>query len=212
MSCNDTPPFQIINVAEPEEEAVTVVEIKSFSKIDQDYVSNDTNLEIIRDSAIDKLQQALNLYFTEREVQIQFYSGECQLPFGPQPIDDAVIAVLKNDETTALDPDKYTVRGLNYKTIIIGSSECCSNITSWFYPIWGGYPQPWTWTPGSRDFYTVNYTTGFGSENNPLPKNLKHAILMLADYMIKEQGTTELDIPPAIMKIANFSSKNLIIQ
>lgn len=209
---NDTPAFQIINVTEPTEEAVTLDQIKSFSHIDQDYVSNDLNLEIMRDSAVQKLEGALNLYFTAREVKVQFHGNACELPYGPQPVEDAIIEVTKNDEATPLDADKYTVRGLNYKTIVIGSGDCAGNITSFFYPIWGGWPLPWTWTPGSQNFYNVTYNTGYGTEGNPLPKLLKHAILMLVDYMIKEQGTTDLEIPPAIMKLANRFSRNLVIQ
>lgn len=213
MQCgNDTPAFQIINVTDPVTDAVTLDEIKKFSHIDQDYVSNDDNLEIIRDSAVQKLEGALNLYFTERDVMIQFYGNACKLPYGPQPVEDAIIEVTKNDDTDPLDTDKYKVRGLNYKTIVIGDGDCGSNVTSWFYPVWGGWPEPWTGTEGLGDFYNVTYTTGFGSEGNPLPKGLKHAILMLVDYMIKEQGTTDLEIPKAIIKIANRFSKNLVIQ
>lgn len=206
----NTPAFQIVNVTEPDnDEAVTISEIKDFSKIDQDYVSNDLNLEIIRDSAIEKLEGALNLYFTPREAKIQFYGGICELPYGPQPIEDAIIEVTKNNDTDPITD--YTLRGLNYKTIVFDDAYI-DNVSSLFYPIWGGFPQPWIWTDGARDFYNVTYNTGFGTDGNTLPKALKHAILMLADYMIKEQGTTELQIPPAIMQLANRFSKNLVIQ
>lgn len=214
MDCNtDTPAFQIVNVDEPNyADVVTLDEIKSFSKVDQDYVSNDLNLEIMRESAIQKLEGLTNLYFASREVKIQFYGNACELPYGPQPVDDAITEVTKNDETDPLPTEDYTVRGLNYKTIIIGSGACGCNVTSWFYPIWGGYPLPWTWTPGQDNFYNVTYNTGFGTEGNPLPKALKHAVLMLIDYYLKEQGTTDLDVPVAIQKLANRFSKNLVIR
>lgn len=77
MNCTNTPAFQIINVDEPTDYPVTLEEIKAFSAIDQDYNGNDTSLGIIRDSAIQALEGALNLYFTEREIKIQFRGGVC---------------------------------------------------------------------------------------------------------------------------------------
>jgi len=69
---------------------------------------------------------------------------------------------------------------------------------------------PWTWTPGQENFYTVTYTTGY--ESGTLPNGLKHAILMLVDYFVKEQGTTNLEIPASVMQLASRFSKNLVIQ
>lgn len=212
MQCQtDTPAFQIINVSEPDyDEVVTLDEIKKFSHIDQDYASNDVNLDIMRESAIQKLEGLTNLYFAKREAKIQFYGDVCELPYGPQPVEDAITEVTKNNDPELITD--YTVNGLNYKTISIGSGSCGCNVTSWFYPIWGGYPLPWTWTPGQENFYNVSYNTGFGTGGNPLPKALKHAVLMLIDYFVKEQGTTDLDVPVAIQKLANRFSKNLVIQ
>lgn len=208
----DTPAFQIVNVTEPNnDDVVTLEQIKSFSKIDSDYVSDDLDLLTIRDSVIERLEGYLNLFFSAREVLLQFNGGACKLFYGPQPIDNAVISVTKNDSSTPLDPSSYTISGLNYKTIFIGS-EYSGSVNSWFYPIWGGWPQPWTWSVGGHDFYNVRYNTGFGTEGNQLPEVLKHSVLMGIDYFFKEQGSTEFDIPKSILQMANRFSKNLPIQ
>lgn len=213
MQCTATPAFQLINATEPDyDEVVTLDDIKKFSHIDLDYSANDLTIEDFRGAAIEKIEGACNLFLSKREALIQFYGNACELPYGPQPVEDAIISVKKNNETDPLDTDKYTVSGLNYKTIVIGSGACTGGVTSWFYPIWGGYPLPWTWTPGEDNFYNVTYNTGYGTDGNPLPKILRTAVLMLVDYMIKEQGTTDLDVPPAIMKLVNRYSRNLVIQ
>lgn len=201
-----TPAFQIINVTEPTDFPVTLAEVKAFSKIDADYSADDASLTTMRDAAIQALEGQTNLYFSERRCKIQFTGGACQLPYGPN---GQIFSVTRNDESTPLDTDKYTIRGLQYKTIYIGSPNSFG-VTSWFYPVWGGWPLPWTWTYGDCDFYTVEFNTGFPT--GELPQALKQAILMLTDYFIKEQGTTCMELPSAILQIANRFSRNLVIQ
>ena len=203
---NATASFQIKILEDVETEPVTVAEQKKFSFIDSDYASNDDTLEIIIASAREKLEGALNVFLAPKKVEVQYSQGLFALPYGPT---GDVDSVTKSGDTVPLDPSKYEVLGLEFKSIALKEYAYCG-VTEWFYPVWGGYPIPWNWNtlPADFTYYNVVYTTGY----EVLPKLLKHCILMLADYMIKEQGSTELEIPPAIMGLANRFSRNLVIQ
>jgi len=194
--------FQIAVLEDVETEPVTLAEVKAFSHIDADYTAQDPSLLIMLAAAREKLEGYTNTFFGVKKAEVWFQGGRLKLPYGPT---QEIISVTKNG-TDLLTTDDYTLSGFTYKQIITDGGDC--GVTSWFYPIYGGWPLPWTWTAGDPTFYNVVYNTGYVV----LPAVLKQAVLMLTDYLIKEQGATDMELPPAILAIANRFSQNLVIQ
>ena len=196
--------FQVKIIDDIAAEPVTLAEVKSFLRIDADYSSEDTVLDLIITSAREKLEAQLNLAFGVKTLEVQFTGYGIELPYGPTG-DIASIYKLKDDGTQEPDPltaDDYRIEGLEYKTLLIGNPDR----VTWFYPIAGGaYPE--TYNNFHASTYNVIYDTGF----TELPKGLKHALLIQIQEDYKLQGM-ESGISDAALKMAEKYSRNLVLR
>lgn len=195
--------FQVKIIDDIVAEPVTLAEVKSFLRIDADYSSEDTVLDLIITSAREKLEAQLNIAFGVKTLEVQFTGYGIELPYGPTG-DIASIYKLKDDGTQETDPltaDDYRIEGLEYKTLLIGNPDR----VTWFYPIAGGaYPE--TYNNFHVSTYNVIYDTGFET----LPKGLKHALLIQIQEDYKLQGM-ESGVSDAALKMAEKYSRNLVL-
>ena len=192
--------FQYSLLYEIGAEPVTIAEVKAYSRIDADFYSDDAVIEALILSSRQQLELYTNLGFIEKQILIQIMSGKIALPFGPTIEIESVLDVDGN----VVDPTKYKIIGLNYKSIrfnYLGEAN-------WFYPLDGGYPQISSYSELDTR-YDVTYTTGY----TVLPRGLKNALLAQIDYLYKSLGQTQTEpLSPLAKQFAKPYSKNLVIQ
>lgn len=196
--------WEIKVLQEPVTEPVTLAEIKDWCRIDADYSSTDSQLEIIAIASRELLEGHTGLYFAPKVVELQFTGNVQKLPYGPTG-ELHYLERVWNDPYADTD---YFTRGLNFKTIFVGQNE---ESIVWWYPINNGLPE--IFSGGNFPFvdptYNLYYTTGYET----LPKLLKDALLTQIDYLFKNQGITDMDsLSPVATMLADRFSKNLIIQ
>lgn len=187
-------------------EPVSLVEMKAYMRVDADYASDDDIIESFITASRERLELYLNLGLVEHEVLLQWGGFPLLLPFSPTVSDD--ITVIKVSDDTALEDDKYTIKGLNEKTIYINSLGFNG---SFFYGVNGTVSlwEGWNADCFYVEMYNVIYNTGYST----LPKALKNALMADVDYMYKNQGKAEMSvISPMAIQLSHNYSKNLIIQ
>jgi uncharacterized phiE125 gp8 family phage protein len=191
--------FQYSLLYEIGAEPVTVAEVKAYSRIDADFYSDDSVIAGLILSSRQQLELYTNLGFIEKEILIQVMSGEIAFPFGPTISIKSVYDIDGN----VVDPTKYKITGLNYKSIrfnYLGEAN-------WFYPLDGGYPQISSFSELDMR-YNITYLTGY----NVLPRGLKNALLAQIDYLYKSLGQTQSEpLSPLAKQFAKPYSKNLVI-
>lgn len=194
--------YELIDEAEVTE-PVTLTEAKAFMRIDDDYTSEDSEIEATITTARQRLEQYLNVGLANRDVMVVWNGSILELPLSPN-LD--VISVQDNEDTP-LDIDKYTVQGYHNKSIRVNS--VCGGDWDFFYQTNGivnvGIPMPYE----NNTFYKAVYNTGYADN---LPKALKLAILAEIDYLYKLKGLPVTDdISPNAIKMASGYSNNLIL-
>lgn len=188
-----------------EDEPVTIEEIKSWLRIDADYASEDSNLMLIAASSREKLEKHLNLSFAPKTWEVQFSGESIELPYGPHVMITSLLPVNVDNPEEITD---YKEFGLQFKSIYLAPL----NGANFFYPISGALPEIWNANYISCGTYNVKYLAGYGNENMPLPKALKHALLIQIDYDYKNQGEAdEQGLSTLALSKAEIYSKNLII-
>jgi len=192
--------YQIEVLTDLESEPVTLQETKAWLRIDADFFDDDNILNTLITSSRELLEKYTNLAFGVKELKVRFSDNCIELPYGPT-VD--IISVTDVKTGDAISADKYEIRGLTYKSIVLNSAYNAS----WFYPLGGGTPQLWE---GNVEHIEVDvvYTTGF----SVLPKALKNALLTQIDYMYKNIGETNLEpLNPVAEKLASPYSRNLVL-
>lgn len=186
-------------------EPVTLEEIKSWLRIDADYASEDANLLLIAASSREKLEKHLNLSFAPKTWEVQFSGDRLDLPYGPHVEITSLLPVnVENPEQIT----EFKEFGLQFKSIYLAPL----NGANFFYPISGALPEIWDANYMSCSTYNVKYLAGYGNANMPLPKALKHALLIQIDYDYKNQGeASEQGLSTLALSKAEIYSKNLII-
>lgn len=181
---------------EPITEPVTLLEQKAFSRIDEDYSTDDADLQLCISSARERLEKALNVGLANRDVSLSWYGYAVKMPLYPN---QDIISV--NDGTDDLTDDLYTVYGLGLKTIFVNSVQSFSNV---FYQK-NGFVEIES-IADTNKVYTVSYNTGY----EVLPNALKLAIMTEADYLYKLRGEPILNsVSPNAFALAKQYSVNL---
>lgn len=190
--------FQVKILTDVAEEPITLSEVKAFLRIDEDYASDDSILEMLMTSAREKLEGYTNLAFGVKELEVMFDKVFFNLPYGPTV---EILSVEKNGEELA--EDKYKITGLTFKSLNM-QPELFSNI---FYFDSGAAPEIFI-DVVERDTFIVKYLTGYAE----LPVLLKQALLTQVNYEYKSLGEDSAKaLSPVAMQLANRYSQNLAI-
>jgi len=195
--------YQLIDEAEVTE-PVSLAEVKAYCRIDADYTSEDTDLEITMSAARIRLEQYLNIGFANRDVTLQWTGGLIDLPLSP----NGDVVTLTDKDDVAVPTDKYTVSAYQAKKIFI--NDVAGGNYNYFYSsiyetveISGG-----SHCADITDIYTLVYNTGY----EDLPKALKQALLAEIDYLYKLRGMPVSDVvSPNAALLANGYSRNLVL-
>lgn len=184
------------------DEPITLSEAKSFMRIDADYASDDTQIELAISTARERLELHLNVGIVNRDITIEWVGSLLELPFTPN---FEVIEVY--DKDGVLDNDKYTIQGISSKRIFVGQKAGDYN---YFYSMNNSYVEISSVNGfDCSETYTVKYKTGY---KDNLPNAIKQSLLAETDYIYKLQGSPVNDIisPNAALLSAPYS-KNLIL-
>jgi len=195
--------YQLIDEAEVTE-PVSLAEVKAYCRIDADYTSEDTDLEITMTAARVRLEQYLNIGLANRDVTMQWSGCPVNLPLSP----NFTIISLQDKDSQPVSTDDYHITKYQAKRIGINSMSFLDGY-NWFYNIDGGV-QVWDIDGSVQDesFYTLVYNTGY----EDLPKALKQALLAEIDYLYKLRGMPVSDVvSPNAVLLANGYSRNLIL-
>lgn len=175
-------------ITDVEQEPVTLDEVKSFLRIDLDYVSEDFKLLMFVSGAREKLEKYLNLSLAPKTLKWQWIGSLSDIPYGP--VVDITSLTEQGDETEV----EYDLFGLDFPAI--GLKD---NYNYIIYPV--GYDS-------CGKLYNLTYEAGYDT----LPNGLKMALLMQIDYDYKNQGLPLTELSPNAMKQAAIYSRNLAIQ
>jgi len=181
-------------------ETLTLDEVKSFCRIDQDYTANDDELTLLISAARVRIEAYLNIGLVQRVIVVQWSGYPLDLPLSPT---DEITSVTGKDG--AIAEADYTVSSYQAKRISINAVS--GGAIEWFYH--NGFVEPWTWNaPCSDEMYSVTYLTGYET----LPKALKNAWLSEVDYMFKMRGMPDLDqISQTAAVLVSSYSRNPIL-
>ncbi len=166
------------------DETLTLDEVKSFCRIDQDYTANDDELILLISAARIRIEAYLNIGLVERSIVVQWPGYPLDLPLSPT---GEITAVTGKDG--AISEADYTVSSYQAKRIAINAVSG-DGMFNYFYNL-NGYVEI---TRSSEyadcnEMYSVTYNTGYET----LPKALKNAWLSEVDYMFKMRGMPDLD-------------------
>lgn len=194
--------YEIKIIEDIEAEPITLAEVKSFLRIDSDFSSEDSVLELLITASREILENHLNLSFGLKKLQVQFTGGCFDLPAGPHHDIESLYPV--NDETYPEEITDYTITGLAFKTIHLDSVE--DNLR-FFYPIAGGPPELWSYE-NEQGRYNIVFNAGYET----LPKALKNALLTQVDYAYKSLGQPNMEpLSPVALQLSATYSKNLVL-
>lgn len=197
--------FEPVIIVDVETEPVTIEEIKSWLRIDADYVAEDDNLMLIASSSREKLEKHLNLSLAPKSFELQFSGEVIDLPYGPH---SEITSLLPVNVDNAEEITNYSETGLRFKTLYLAPLTGAN----FFYPLSGGLPEIWDYNYLACGIYNVKYDAGYGVDDIPLPKALKQAILIQIDYDYKNQGEAdEKGLSTLALSKAEIYSKNLTI-
>lgn len=184
-------------------EPITLAELKSYMRIDQDYLADDGDLMTTLSAARVRLEQYLNVGLANREVKLQWYGGLIELPLSP--IND-IVSVSGSDDVV-LPPEDYKSVGFNKEKLYV--VDACTLNGDFFYNMTDMVLEvdvPLDHV--NREIYTAVYNCGY----EVLPKLLKQAVLSECDYLFKLRGMPVTDlISPNAALLASGYSKNLIL-
>jgi hypothetical protein len=196
--------YQIKVITDVVTEPVTLAEVKAWCRIDADYVSDDSQLNLLISSARELLENETNIGFAVKVIELQWPGYPVEMPFSPT----GAITSVKDKDGVDVATDDYTVSGYQAKKIWINSLS--SHNVEFFYHI-DQSVSLWSWNEAiCTDLYKCVYSTGYGTI--PLPKLLKQAVLTQVDYMFKQQGMPDNSIvsEQALLLCKGFS-RNLIL-
>jgi len=191
--------YQIIDDTEFVE-TLTLDEVKSFCRIDQDYTANDDELTLLISAARVRIEAYLNIGLVQRSIVVQWPGYPLDLPLSPT---GEITSVTGKDG--AIAEADYTVSSYQAKRIAINAVS--GGAIEWFYH--DGYVEPWAWNAADcNGMYSVTYNTGYET----LPRALKNAWLSEVDYMFKMRGMPDLDqISQTAAVIVSSYSRNPIL-
>ena len=186
-------------------EPVTLAEVKSFSRIDADYASDDNDLSMAMITARKRIEAYLNIGLVKREVTVYWDGSVLELPLSPN---GDIVSIYKNDDLDPLTTDDYHIDTYPAKKISI-NDICGGNIENVFYAIDGSYVDfSLSVSSPNGDVYKVKYQTGYET----LPNDLKFALLNEIDVLYKLRGEPITDdINPNTVRMVNHYSRNLIL-
>lgn len=182
-------------------EPITLDEVKTFSRIDIDYTADDADLLQMITSARKRMEKYLNIGLAQRLVIVQM-SGRNSIPLPMGPTTE-VVEIKSSGEI--VDPSKYFVDDFEYKTVYLNTEG--EEYRHWWYSTSGEVEFNGSFSQ-NRAMYAIKYLTGYQS----LPADLKLALKVEVDYLIKLRGMPESDgLSSACYILARPFSKNPII-
>lgn len=192
---------QIIDEAPITSEPLLLSEAKEYSGIDEDYAADDQEIAGMIVSARKRIEAFLNVGLVARPVIVQF-SGIYSLILPLSPTGD--INTVKVNGSIA-GAGKYRLDMFRDKTIYVAGDSI--DYSNFFYNQNG--EVEYTATSGlNSDFWEVNYDTGYVT----LPEDLKLALKVETDYLIKLKGMPDNDtISSAAFVLCKHYSKNPIL-
>lgn len=199
--------FEISDISVIAVEPVTLAEQKEWSILDADYALEDGVISDMITTSRIMLEKHLNVGFVRRNVRLIWDGKTMQLPLSPN---GSIISVSKDDngDVTALTTDDYRVSAYSNKTISINDSSFGD--ANYFYDINGAWVDITMSRRNSCIAYTCEYATGY--ESGALPINLKTALRIQTDWMIKTRGMPEHNtLSGDALRAAGIDSKNLIL-
>ena len=196
--------MQIVDV-ESVTEPVTLGEVKSFSRIDADYASDDNDLAMAMITARKRIEAYLNIGLVQRDVTVYWDGSVLELPLSPN---GDIVSIHKNNDADPLTTDDYHIDTYPAKTISI-NGVCGGNIENVFYAIDGSYVDfSMSGARPNGDVYKCIYQTGYET----LPNDLKFALLNEIDALYKLRGEPITDeINPNTVRMVSHYSRNLIL-
>jgi hypothetical protein len=199
--------YQIKVITDVATEPVTLAEVKAWCRIDDDYVSDDAQLNLLISSARELLEQETNIGFAPRTLELQWNGCPVEMPYSPT----GAITSVKNKDGDTLTTDEYEVSTNQAKSIMV-KSACGYDGFEFFYHI-DQSVSLWSWPVNNLcadDAYACVYVTGY--EAGKLPKSLKQGILTQIDYMFKQQGMPDNSlVSEQALLLAKGYSRNLIL-
>lgn len=164
--------MSLVITSEPAAEPVTLDEAKSHLKVD--VTDEDTLIESLITTARKHIEQLTWLQLISATYTLKM---DC-LPTGaiivPRPPLQSVSSITyedENDATQTLATSEYTVDASSFPGRIV--------------PAFG---ESWPATLGHINDVTVAYIAGYGDSGTSVPGPLKHAILMLTEYLHKNRS------------------------
>lgn len=196
----------ITDVAE-DDEPVSLVEAKAYLRIDADYYTDDLIIQSLIISARERLEKFTNLSFAPKTLEVNFNQGCLLIPYGP--VVEIISLYDTEDPPVLIDPDKYHVSGLDFKTLHANPI----NGAEFFYNI-NGSVDIWNITNLSCAM-NLTYNAGYGTDTGytALPKSLNNAILVQVNEDYKNLGNPSIqELSSVAKKMAQPFSRNLVLQ
>lgn len=181
-------------------EPVTLQEIKSACRIDQDSNSEDTDLLLMAGAARELLEAELNIGLVPQEIEIYNWDGR------KKELDKSPTIRIISVKDSAGEDVAYSTDNAPAKSILVDQEG--SLLGNWEYWPSAGYVE---FTPNSQSecpMYTVRYETGY----EILPYLLKNALLtqIAHFYSLKGEPVTSL-ISANALQMASQYSRNLVL-
>lgn len=190
--------IQIVTDVATEPNSLLVV--KDFLRIDQDYTMEDATVTMLNKAARELLERHLNLSLGVKTVDILTRRNRLELPYGPH----ISIESVKDADGNVISPNDYTESGLQFKTLDFGTSR-----REHFYSLHTGCVRTWSRTPLDSRERIIRAQVGYNPTN--IPNGLRTLILRLTDYMWLNRGSVVSQLPPDIREAAQAFSRNSIL-
>jgi len=180
-------------------EPVTLQEIKSACRIDQDSTSEDDDLMLMAGAARELLEKQLNIGLVPQELELQFDGRKMELPMSP------TIRIISVKDSAGEDVAYSTD---NYQAKSIWVDQEGSLLGNWEYWPNNGYVEFTPYSNGKCEMYTVRYETGYET----LPYGLKNALLLQVSYLYLTRGEpVSSPISQNALQLARQYSRNLVL-
>lgn len=182
----------------PADEPVTPDDLKLHARIDDDIVADDDYLETLISLArehIEHLTGVAMIHQTWRITLDAFPSDDAPIYLPRAPL-SSVTSVTYLDE----DGASQTLAAADY------SAETATDPASWPNQISLAYNESWPSTRVIRDAVTITAVFGFGANASDVPRDLAHAVRMLALFWYEHRAAAEFlqgaDIKPIPFAVA----------
>lgn len=192
--------MEIQIVTDAATEPNTLLVVKDFLRIDQDYIMEDNTVTMLNKSARELLERHLNLSLAVKTIDILTKRSRFELPYGPH----IAVTSVRDLDGNVVSTDDYKVTGLQFKTVDFGGSG-----DEYFYSAQTGCVRTWRRTPLESRGRIITAQVGYNPTN--IPNELRTLILRLTDYMWQNRGSVVSQLPPDIREAAQVFSRNSIL-